>query len=226
MTTQEVIETNFLRIINREMMENKLDPVCYSEAQRRSSKGSNSTMKFYVALRLKALKAVGSEIPVVRAESELMTTQLCCKRVSSRTKNRYDKSSVERSKRQLKIELWVSNLILLVGSISAAFCLWSFTGESISDLPYMAVILMISVIQLMPWMLKQSGLCSHLSATTTLCIIVACVSCGSGVKLLKSNPERKAPEEVKEKEVVNMITILPAVDESPAMQQPAALTRN
>ena len=226
MTTQEIVETNFLRIINREMMENKLDPVCYSEAQRRSSKGSNSTMKFYVALRLKALKAVGSGIPVMRGKSSLMTTQSCHKHRSRNTKNRYDKSSRERCQKQHRIELWVSNLILFIGSISAICCLWSFRGESVSNLPYLPLAWVVAVIQLIPWMIRQSGLCSYLSATTSLCILVACVSCGSGVKLLKSDPIKQEPVDGETKILENTITIIPAASGSSAVQQTAALSKN
>ena len=227
MTTQETNETHFLRIINKEMMENNLDLACYEEAQRRSSRGSNATMKAYVELRLKALKAASSDLPVTKREqSPIMTTQQCYKRVSSRTKNRYDKNSQETKQKLETVELWISRMVLFLGSIRAGFCLWSFTGESFSKMPLIPLFIIVAVIQVIPWIVKQSKLCSQLNATCALCILMACISCGGGVKLLKSNPGKKAPVEVQAKELENTITIVPAAGVTAVTQNAVTLNHN
>jgi len=59
-------------------------------------------------------------------------------------------------------------------------------------------------------MITKTKICTRLTATSALCILVALISVGSGVKLLKSNPVSKIQAEVSEKELVNTITITPA----------------
>jgi len=211
MTNQE---TSLLRIINQELMENSLDPVCFKEAKRRHPNRPNKVMKCYIHLRFKALKIVteGNDFTFDERVS-VKTTTSCHKHVSGRSRRSEKIGSKEKQQRLMKLELWMSSVILFLGSISALCCLWCFEGDRLSNLPYVPITVAASFIQTIPLILKKIGLCRQLSAASALCVLAACVSCASAVKLLKYNPSRKVVGLAQKQEEVHVITILPAVEE-------------
>jgi len=112
MKTQSTNNTRLLRIINREIMENDYDSVCYREAQRRGDGGSHSTIRNYISLRLQVLTAanIGSSESDLRP-TQILTTDQCHKRLSSRTSVKESRNTKEVSAKHLKLELWISAIV-------------------------------------------------------------------------------------------------------------------
>lgn len=205
------LEIDLLRVINRELMQHSYDCVCYREAHRRSKVSNKSTTEWYTLLRLNALKALNMRASPNRPHTaSFMSTDQCHQHISRRSRERENKSPKHRAKFLQQIEQWISSVVLLVGSVSAAFCVWSHTGNALPHFPYLSILGVIAVIQLLPWLIAKFNFCSQLSATSALCILVALISFGSGVKLLKSNPRIKIKEKVQEEKLVHTIIIKPA----------------
>ncbi len=224
MKTQSTTDASLLRIINREVLENDFDRLCYREARRRSDGRVHSAIENYIALRLQALKAVDLDTSVLDLKPpQMLTTDQCHKHLSSRKNIRGQKNSKDRSEKLNVLELWISSIVLLIGSISAALCLWSHTGESLANLPYPILFLVIFV-QLIPWVITKLNICTRLTAASALCILIAITSVGSAVKLLKSNPDSKVKAEDLKKSFVQTITIIPASSGVDTKQSTASLS--
>lgn len=223
MTKTPTIETTLLRKINHEIMMNNFDQECYQEALITGMSNKNSTLKNYTQLRLHQLrKSTAQGLAEKRESSFLSTTQLPT-RISQKSSEKDQKRSRRKRQKLRLLETFIGSVILLLGSTSSLFCLWSHTGKDLSGFPYLPALMAIIAIQLVPWALKKSTLCNHLTAITSLCILIGGISCASGFLLLKNPPKKTAHEKHQATQSLPTLTIVPTKGKQSPKEETLAL---
>lgn len=217
MKTSELSNPAIIRIINREILEDNLEPKCAAKAIEQSRGNNDLRVKYYFLFRLRVLGYTDIPSSLVNLErNAYRSTDQCPKRRSSRSLPNESKSREEVSVIHPFLLKCLANFMLTLGTASAALGFWSLSGGKVSEVPYLILISGIVMMLLLPGLISKICKLKYEGAVSLLCLITAMASLMSGVKLLKEDPQvtLQAPEQEQASEPSISINITPATEKS------------
>lgn len=186
-------KSDIIRIINDEMRQKNVDAECYRLAVRNGRGDRNLIFKEYYKMRSAALLAESNLVSEVAVEKEdyISTTQ-CARYVSSRNNVRETQPRRKLMEKANFFELVIANLVLVTGTTSALIALWSYSGNEISSVFYMLLLAVMSFMLFLPSLVEKLNIFPYIDSISILCVMVALVSLGSGLRLMKDNPRHES----------------------------------